>query len=265
MMNLKTALALSAGAALFATAGCSSSSSNPANGKSDASMEASGDEAGGVDDSGSQDEGGDAATCMPTSPDKGCASGTTCCFDPMSALSGGIAALASGLKGNCSDPAACTGSVQVKCLTTDGCAAGQVCCLSSTSLGPGAAEAGAGAGGIAGLLSFNAITTCQTSCPAGQVQACKVDSDCMGTNAGMVCSPLSLGALGGGAAGGAVGGGMLTAILGGLATETVCSPSDGGTVTSEGGTSDAAAPDAGPPDGGPATDAGVADAPADGG
>ena len=259
MMNLKTALALSAGAALFATAGCSSSSSNPAKSNGgDASMEAS-DEAS-VDDSGSQDEGGDAATCMPTNPDKGCASGTTCCFDPMSALSGGIAALTSGLKGNCSDPTTCTGSVQVKCLTTDGCAAGQVCCLSSTSLGPGAAEAGAGAGGIAGLLSFNAITTCQTSCPAGQVQACKVDSDCMGTNAGMVCSPLSLGALGG-----AGGGGMLTAILGGLATEMVCSPPDGGVATSDGGMSDAAAPDAGPPDGGPATDAGVADAPADGG
>jgi hypothetical protein len=260
MMNLKTALALSAGAALFATAGCSSSSSNPATGNGDASMEASNDEAS-VDDSGSQDE-GDAATCSPTSPDKGCASGTTCCFDPMSALSGGIAALAGGLKGSCADPTACTGSVQVKCLTTDGCAAGQVCCLSSTSLGPGAAEAGAGAGGIGALLGFNAVTTCQTTCPAGQVQACKVDSDCMGTNAGMVCSPLSLGALGGGAAGGAVGGGMLTAILGGLATETVCSPpSDGGTAASDGGTSDAAAP----PEGGPATDAGAADASADGG
>lgn len=277
MLNLKTALALSAGiAALASTAACSSSSSHESGDAStDASGDATSDDGGAADDA----DGGDAATCNPTSPDNMCGAGMTCCFDPMTALSGGIAALASGFKGTCSTPSTCTSSVKVVCLTSAGCAANQVCCIAGGLAGGGdaAAPAAGGIGGLGALTNFSAVTTCQQSCPAGQQQTCKVASDCIGMNAGLACNPLglgALGALGGGALGGGGGGdagaagglGMLAGVLGELGTAMTCgAPPDGGT---DGGLDsaapDAAVVDAGPPDTGTTVDsgdAGAADAP----
>ncbi len=259
MRYLKTAFALGAGVALVGAWACGGSSSSPSSpggdgGNGDATADLN------TDDGGTEDaDASDAATCNPTSPDNACATGMVCCFDPMSALSGGIAALASGFKGNCTEPSACMASVSVQCLTAAGCAAGQVCCLAGNLGGGGDAGAAAGGlGGLGALTSFSATSTCQQTCPAGQMQACAQTSDCKGSNAGLVCSPLGLGALGGAA------GGMFSGILGGLATEMVCSPPDGGApdggATDSGGL-DAGAPDAGVPDAGPTVDAGSADAP----
>lgn len=264
MRNLNAAFALCAGVGVIAAAaacGSSSSSSKGDAGMGDASVEGGADESG--DEGGSADDAADAATCSPTSPDNGCGDGMTCCFDPMSAFSGGIGALASGIKGTCTETSACMSAVQVKCLTAAGCAAGQVCCISGTLAGGADAAASIGAGGLAGLASFNAITTCETTCPAGQTQACKATSDCIGLSAGMVCSPASLGPLGGLAGGeGGLGGlgGLAAGLLGGLATEMVCSTPEAGAPTPDAGAPDSAGPDAGTAD---AADSGGPDAPVD--
>jgi len=194
MRYVKTVFALGAGVAMVGVWACSSSSSSTS--KDGGTNDASAD--GGVD-AGEDADASDAATCNPTSPDNACEAGMVCCFNPMSALSGGIAGLTSGFKGSCSTPSDCTASVSVQCLTAAGCAANQVCCLAGSIAGGGDAAAAAG---IAALTSFSATSTCEQTCAAGQMQACAQTSDCKGLSAGLVCNPLQLGG-GLGALGGA--------------------------------------------------------------
>jgi hypothetical protein len=257
MVYLRTALALGAGMALGGVWACggSSTSASPSGdgGNADAGADVT------VEDGGTEDAAvPEAATCNPTSADNACAAGMVCCFDPMTVLSGGLAGLTSGLKGGCTEPAACLSSVKVQCLTAAGCAANQVCCIAG-GLGGGGDAGAAGGLGLAALTGFSAPTTCQSSCPAGQMQACNQTSDCTGSNAGLVCSPLGLGALAG--PGGATAGLGISSILGGLATEMVCAPPDAGAGSSpDSGETDSGGLDAGPPDSGPSVDAGDAGA-----
>ena len=272
MPSLKTALALSAGA--LAAIACGGSTTNHGDGTiaKDAAATYAPEDASPDNDVSLRDA-SDAAICNPTAADNQCGEGTTCCFDTASALAGGIAALTSGLRGTCAEASACKTSVQVKCLTAAGCAAGQVCCVSGTLASGAGAASQLGAGGIAGLASLSAITTCETTCPAGETQACTATSDCIGLSAGLVCSPASLGPLNG-AAGGL--GGLVAGLLGGLATEKICSTPEAGAPTPEAGaptpeagapTPEAGAPDSASPDSGTAADAadsGGQDAPVDG-
>jgi hypothetical protein len=112
-------------------------------------------DSGGGDDSSPGDDGG--PVVVPTDASVSCGSSTctggqVCCVPAGPAPPGDA-----GLRGSCSDPAACMG-FGLTCNGAQDCAAGQVCCAQFTSAG--------------------AVTTCQSSCGGSDQQVCQKPKEC---------------------------------------------------------------------------------------